>query len=250
MRRSLQPKDNKYSRGVIAVAAGSDQYPGAAILTVGGARRGNAGYVKYFSKSERLQDLVITSFPDVVPIDQLHGARLDALVIGPGAASISREEIPARIPIVLDGEAISIMKETGFISDHPITVITPHEGELRFCGVEISHQLSNENRERIGLEIAREFGVIVVLKGNQTVIAVPEGEVFVDEVGGPELATAGSGDILAGLIGSMLVSLKEGGSAFDLVARAVTLHSRAGAEAKSRLTSVTATDLLEYLARV
>lgn len=250
MRRSLTSKENKYSRGVVAVAAGSDQFPGAAILTVGGARRGNAGYVKYFSKSERLQDLVIRSFPDVVPIEELLDTRLDALVIGPGAASLSKEKIPARVPLVLDGEAITLMKEPGFMSDHPVTVITPHEGELRFCGVEISHPLSSEDRERIALEIAREFGVIVVLKGNRTLIAEPEGEVYLDEVGGPELATAGTGDILAGLIGSFLVSLKDGGSALDLVARAVTLHSRAGVEAKNRLTSVTATDLLESLARV
>ena len=92
--------------------------------------------------------------------------------------------------------------------------------------------------------------MIVVLKGNKTVIASPEGEIFVDEIGGPELATAGSGDILAGLIGSFLVSAKDIGGAMDLACRAVTLHSHAGRFAAERFTSVTALEILDSLAHV
>ena len=248
MRRVLQIGDNKYSRGVVAIAAGSDRYPGAAVLTVGGARRGNAGFVKFLSQSQRLQDLVIAKYPDVVPVESLEGTRVDALVVGPGLGSVKK--IPEDIPLVLDGESIQFIREEGFSASHPMTVITPHEGELRFCGVEVATPLSKDERKNFALQIARDFDLIVVLKGHHTIVASPDGETFIDEIGGPELATAGSGDVLAGLIGSMLVSHKEGGSALDLVSRAVTLHSRAGANARERLTTVTALDVLDSLALV
>lgn len=248
MRRNVGELENKYTRGVVAVAAGSDQFPGAAILTVGGARRGNAGYVKFLSESRRLQDLVVNTFPDVVPIETLDNERVDALVIGPGSASTPH--IPANVPLVLDGEAISLIRERGFQGDHPLTVITPHEGELRFAGRNLKTSLSPDERERMALEVAREFGVTVVLKGHHTVIAEPEGETFIDDIGGVELATAGSGDVLAGLIGSMLVSIKDGGSALDLVSRAVRLHSLAGKHAAMKFTSVTAVEVMESLSFV
>jgi len=248
MRRPRDLLENKYTRGVVAVSAGSDRFPGAAILTVGGARRGNAGYVKFVSGDERLQDLVISRFPDVVPVENLDQERVDAIVIGPGMGSLA--SVPNRIPLVLDGGSIGMVRERGFIDDHPITVITPHAGELRFCGIEGENPTSRDEREQVALQIAREFGVIVVLKGHKTVIAEPEGETFFDEIGGPELATAGTGDVLAGLIGSMLVALKDGGAAFDYVCRAVTLHSRAGEYARKAFTSVTAVEVMESLAFV
>lgn len=248
MRRILGENENKYIRGVVAVAAGSDRFPGAAILTVGGARRGNAGYVKFLSTNQRLHDLVVARFPDVVPIDSLDNERVDALVLGPGMGEAS--VIPSGIPLVLDGAAISRIRERGFQGEHPVSVVTPHEGELHFAGIDAKLPLTVDERERIALAIARDFGVIVVLKGNRTVIAEPEGEVFTDEIGGSELATAGSGDVLSGLIGSMLVSLKDGGSVLDLVSRAVTLHSRAGQHAAKTFTSVTATEVMESLAFV
>lgn len=244
----MSESGNKYTRGVVAVAAGSDRFPGAAILTVGGARRGNAGYVKFLSQNQRLHDLVVGRFPDVVPIATLEGERVDALVVGPGMGSTSA--IPDGIPIVLDGDAIALIRERGFQGKHPLTVITPHEGELRFTGKEVKSPLTHDERERISLEIAREFGVIVVLKGHRTIVAEPKGETFIDEIGGVELATAGSGDVLTGLIGSMLVRIKDGGSPLDLVSRAVTLHSRAGRYAAKDFTSVTAVEVMESLAFV
>lgn len=248
MRRKLDHNDNKYSRGVVAVAAGSKEYPGAAILAVGGARRGNAGYVKFLSRDPRIVDLVIGRFPDVVPIDSLSATRVDSLVMGPG----SRELVTPTdgMPLVLDGESISLALERGFIGRHPITVITPHEGELRHCGIEVETPLSPDERKRIAHQTAHDLEVIVVLKGHQTVVASPEGEVFIDDVGGPELATAGSGDILAGLLGSFFVDAKDMSSAMDLACRAVTLHSHAGRFASERFTSVTALEILDSLAHL
>lgn len=248
MRRPPQISDNKYSRGVVVVAAGSERYPGAAILAVGGARLGGAGYVKFLAQDQRLQDLVVSRFPDVVPIESIDGSRIDSLVLGPGLGSV--KSLPEGIPLVLDGEAIRLAFEQGFTGKHPVTVITPHEGELRFCGVDVETPLNQDEREKIARLIATERNLIVVLKGHGTVIASDEGVIFVDEIGGPELATAGSGDILAGLIGSLLASLKDGGSAFDLVRRAVTLHSQAGRLASEHHKVVTSLEILEALQQV
>ncbi len=126
--------------------------------------------------------------------------------------------------------------------------MTPHEGELKFLGY--NQPKSTKEREQIARKIARELGVIVVLKGNKTLIAAPSGKFIVDSIGGPELATAGSGDVLAGLIGAFLASWqpKNHIDAQKVVAAAVKLHSMAGKHAAKRLKSVVATDLLESLA--
>lgn len=239
MRRKLQASDNKYSRGVVVVAAGTSSYPGAAILAVGGARRGNAGYVKFLNSNIKISDLVVQMFPDVVPIKSLAKKRCDALVIGPGGAKIAN--IPRSIPIVLDGEAIKAARRPR----EGVTVITPHEGELRYLGEE-----SGESRRETAQQIAKRYGVYVVLKGFRTVIAAPDSRVQIDRIGGPELATAGSGDVLAGLIGAFLVSVKDGASPFELICRAVELHSRAGKYSAKRFTSVTAKEIMESLANV
>ncbi len=103
-RRKLLSTDNKYSRGIVVVCAGSKKYPGAALLSVGGARAGNAGYIKFFSKSRELSLLVVSKYPDVVPISELKGQRVDALLVGPGESSLPH--IPQG-PLVLDRAAIS-----------------------------------------------------------------------------------------------------------------------------------------------
>ena len=238
-RRKLSPADNKYTRGVLAVCAGSKKYPGAAILAVGGARRGNAGYVKFLSSNSTLISLVISKFPDVVPISSLTKERVDSLVVGPGASTLA--SIPD-LPLVLDGAAIAKVKT--LTKRKSVTVITPHEGELKYLGVKF-----DGSREEIARAIATKFGVIVVLKGNETIVA-DSSRTFTDRIGGPELASAGTGDVLAGLIASFLTAVKDGGNAFDLVCGAISLHSKAGRQAAKKFTSVTALELLEELRNV
>ena len=131
-RRRLEASDNKYSRGVVAVAAGSSRFPGASILAVGGARRGNAGYVKFLSRDSKLVDLVVTNFPDVVPIASLEKERVDVLVVGPGGSRLP--VIPLDLPIVLDGEMIKFAATPQFKKRKAYSVITPHEGELKYLG--------------------------------------------------------------------------------------------------------------------
>lgn len=246
MRRRLVPSDHKYSRGVVAIIAGSNRFPGAAILAVGGARRGNAGYVKYVSANKRLRELVVARFPDVVPVKSLKDERADALVIGPGASSLRR--IPKNLPVVLDSAAMSAVKDWKYFGEQPV-VVTPHEGELHYLGIE-GAVLSAAGRRSVALEIAQRYRVICVLKGSRTVVASPDGDVHIDKVGGSELSCAGSGDLLAGLIGSFLVTVKDGASAFELVCSAVRLHSQAGKYAAGRYKSVTSLEIMESLALV
>jgi hydroxyethylthiazole kinase-like uncharacterized protein yjeF len=238
-RRKLSQTDNKYSRGVVAVCAGSKKYPGAALLAVGGARRGNAGYVKYLNSDAELRKLIVGHYPDVVPITKLTNERVDSLVVGSGGATLAA--IPD-VPLVLDGSAIAKIKSQKKRS--ALTVITPHEGELKHLGINLAG-----SREAFAQKIARKFGVIVVLKGSGTVVA-DSNRIVVDSIGGPELATAGTGDVLAGLIGSFLAATKDRLDGFKLVCDAVTLHSKAGRQAAKKFTSVTALEVLEELRNV
>lgn len=246
-RRKLSRADNKYSRGVVAVCAGSKKYPGAALLAVGGARAGSAGYVKFVSKNRELALLVVARYPDVVPITNLEGERFDCLLVGPGESSL--QKMP-NVPIVLDSAAISYLTKENLKQSQQIKVITPHEGELKFLGKSYLKQLQDLDRKSTALKIAQDFSVIVVLKGAGTVIASPDGRSFVDVIAGPELATAGSGDVLAGLIASLLVEAKQGVDPFKAVCEAVELHSKAGRYAAKNFTAVTSVEILQSLHHV
>jgi hydroxyethylthiazole kinase-like uncharacterized protein yjeF len=262
-RRPLHKSDHKYSRGVVAIIAGSKKYPGAGVLTVGGARRGGVGYVKFINKNSDATNLVLGNFPDVVPIDDLHNERVDALVVGPGATTI--KSMPMKIPVVLDSGALALARSTKALRDsQQIVVVTPHEGELKSLGFSLAHDKVSavsarnkksafalkEARITTAQRISDELNVITVLKGHQTVIAAPHCTPIIDTLGGPELAVAGSGDILAGLIGAFLASWKPVNyqEAQNTVAAAVHLHSQAGKHAARSHSVVVATDILESLA--
>ena len=272
-RKPLQANAHKYSRGVVAVAAGSKAYPGAAVLTVGGARRGGAGYVKYLSKFDQCTQLVLSKFPDVVPISDLKNQKIDALVVGPGA--ITLKKLPQQIPVVLDGAAMSLAINSARLSLvsskrsfpsaeksssnlNQLLVLTPHEGELEIIGYRNPSKQTKQSklsgldsdRKLLAQKIADELSVVLVLKGNKTIIAAPGLKPIIDLAGGPELATAGSGDVLAGLIGAFLASWKPRNfkEAQKVVGSAVSLHSHAGKYASKKYSNVVATDLLESLA--
>jgi len=271
-RRPLHKSDHKYSRGVVAIIAGSKKYPGAGVLTVGGARRGGVGYVKFINKNSDATNLVLGNFPDVVPIDDLQNERVDALVVGPGATTI--KSMPMKIPVVLDSGALALARSTKALRDpQQIVVVTPHEGELESLGFSLAQDKESDisahdkvssvsarnKKSAFALKEARittaqrvsdELNVISVLKGHRTVIAAPHCTPIIDTLGGPELAVAGSGDILAGLIGAFLASWKPVNfqEAQNTVAAAVHLHSQAGKHAARSHSVVVATDILESLA--
>jgi hydroxyethylthiazole kinase-like uncharacterized protein yjeF len=228
---------NKYRKGVVLIIAGTEEYPGAAVLTVGAARRGGAGYIKYLFKNITPKDLVLQRFPDVVPIWKLNNQKFDAIVMGPGNAVIRR--VPINVPLILDAKAI---KEVNRFSN-PIKIITPHTGEAAQLGFQVT------NKRTAAVEIATKTKSICALKGRNTTVATPTGKVWIDKLGGDELAVAGTGDLLAGLIGSMIAAQKPQNlnDAFKIVCAAVTRHSRAGKVAKRKYKVVTALDVLEAL---
>ena len=241
----IAPNSHKYSRGTVGIWAGSSRFPGAAVLTTGGARRGGAGYINFFDQQNLSTELVLRAYPDVVPIrsidsDRIDSDRIDAWVVGCGAPKIKR--LPQSRYLVLDGSALSRARE----SHAAFTVMTPHEGEALALGFALDERIDNAGA------IAAEFNAICVLKGPGTIIASPEGTYLIDEIGGSELATAGTGDILAGLIGSMLASWQPTNldEAMEVVSYAVTAHSLAGVAAAKKCNPVVATDLLEQLPKV
>ncbi len=237
---------NKYTHGVVGVIAGSDEYPGAGLLCVGGARRGGAGYINYLFTEKRVADLVIGSYPDVVLLDSISESKANAWVIGPGAPKLpKRFSLPTTKFVVLDADAVNVASK----SKAEFTVITPHEGEFKSMGYVVEHP---NDRIPLALKAARELGVFVVLKGFNTVIATPGGLTLVESSGGSELATAGTGDILAGFIGSMLASWNPDneGAVLEVLIKAARAHAFAGKRAYRAKRSLVATDLLDSLARV
>ena len=245
--KSLPSDAHKYSHGTVCIVAGSRAYSGAAVLCVGGARRGGSGYINYLALDRLPAFMVLRAYPDVVLRKKVANIAVEAWVIGSGSPQLPRNfQIPASAYVVLDSVAMS------FVSDIHAQwkVITPHLGEARTLGFTIDSDLASR---KIGaLEIAKKLNTFVVLKGEETVIASADGELIVEDSGGPELSTAGTGDILAGLLGSMLASWKpENESAvLDVLHKTVRMHAAAGKLAAKKYAPVTATDVLEQLAKV
>ena len=236
---------HKYSHGTVAVIAGSDQYPGAAVLTVGGARRGGAGYIQYLDLNERPTDLVLQTYPDVIKRG-LKNLEADAWVIGSGEPELPRRfTMPSSSYLVLDAASILLVRDTRSV----FTVITPHEGEFKALGYAVTR---SEDRVMLAKQAAQDLNVYVLLKGPRTVIASPIGEVVEVRAGGPELATAGTGDVLAGFLASMLASWKPSSEneMLEVLEKAVRAHGLAGKRAEKNYRPMTALDLLNELPKV
>jgi hydroxyethylthiazole kinase-like uncharacterized protein yjeF len=253
--RTPSAADHKYSRGVVEIIAGSAQYPGAALLAVDGARSAGAGMVRYFERPGIDTTALVTAFPDVV-ISSEPDARIRARVIGPGFdGSTDQRDLlvtacASDAALVIDAGALTLLAADPELRDlvsargaaGGITVLTPHDGEFsRFDPV-------GDDRRAAALGLAAALNAIVVLKGAGTVIADHLGEVFIDSEGTSALATAGSGDVLAGLMGGLLASRQpDDHSAAALVSAAVFIHGRAGRIAGEALGTVTASDIADCL---
>ena len=235
---------NKYTSGRVVIDAGSQKFPGAAVLAVGGARRGGAGYINYITRDQLPSELVAHAYPDVVPLasgELGHLDTSDAIVVGPGAPAIA--SLPRARRIVVDGGALSYV-HSAFTSE--IAVLTPHEGELRSMGVDPTDRVS------AAITAATRWNCILVLKGYRSIVATPGGVVHIDELGGPELSTAGTGDVLAGFLGSMLAAHKPDtlDSSAQVVIGALTLFSRAAQSSIKKRAPLVATDLLDEIPRL
>ena len=199
--------DDKYTRGVVGVVAGSSNYGGAAVLCVGAALHGGAGMVRYIGHAG---DAVRTAWPEVVVHEDLDSAgRVQAWVIGPGlgtdgaARASLRHVLRTDLPVLVDADAITLLADNRELLDgrSAPTVLTPHDREFE-------RVFGPVGPDRVGAarRAAAEAGVILLLKGNATVVAAPDGVAYVNRTGTPWLATAGSGDVLSGLAGSILAA--------------------------------------------
>jgi ADP-dependent NAD(P)H-hydrate dehydratase / NAD(P)H-hydrate epimerase len=233
-------ESDKYRRGVLGVLAGSAQYTGAAVLSVGSAIHGGAGMVRLVSAEPALQ-AVRQHWPEAVltAADAATGAkviesagRVQAWVAGPGmgtdpaAADRLAAVLDTGLPVLVDADGITILAEhPALLQRTAPTLITPHAGELsRLIGADRA-DIESRRLYHASAAAAR-LGVVVLLKGSTTVIAQPGGEpAYVNPTGTSWLATAGSGDVLSGLAGALLA---QGTSAVQAAAAGAYLHGLAG----------------------
>ncbi|MFJ3509918.1 NAD(P)H-hydrate dehydratase [Streptomyces luteogriseus] len=220
-------ESDKYRRGVVGIAAGSARYPGAAVLAVSGALRGGAGAVRYVGPAG---DAVIARFPETLVSDQgpKHAGRVQAWVVGPGAgddAATVAEVLAADVPVLIDADGLRLADAEVVRGRRAPTLMTPHAGEAAaLLGVERAEV--EGGRLAAVRELARRYGATVLLKGSTTLVADSGGgAVRVNPTGTGWLATAGSGDVLSGLGGSLLAA---GLSAVDAASAGAYLHGLAG----------------------
>jgi NAD(P)H-hydrate repair Nnr-like enzyme with NAD(P)H-hydrate dehydratase domain len=193
------PQAHKYTRGVVGVRAGSSRYPGAGLLCVAGAATGLCGMVRYVG-DDHVAERVRTTRPDVVG-----DGRVQAWAVGSGggegAGDALKEAVADGVPVVVDADALAHV--TGPLGLP--AVLTPHAGELAaMTGTERSDV---EARPLAHARAAAErYDAVVVLKGRRSLIAAPDGAARVTTTGVPWLATAGAGDVLTGVIGSLLAA--------------------------------------------
>ncbi|MFE9430883.1 NAD(P)H-hydrate dehydratase [Streptomyces sp. NPDC006640] len=218
---------DKYRRGVVGIAAGSARYPGAAVLAVSGALRGGAGAVRYVGPAA---DAVIARFPETLVSAEgpAKAGRVQAWVVGPGIgddATPVAEVLAADVPVLVDADALRLADRETVRSRSAPTLLTPHAGEAAAL-LGVAREAVEEARLASVRELAGLYGATVLLKGATTLVAGPVGgPVRVNATGTAWLATAGSGDVLSGLAGSLLAS---GLSALDAGSVAAYLHGLAG----------------------
>ena len=202
------PWQNKYSAGSVLVVGGAPGFTGAAVLATEAAFRADAGYVAVAAPTESLSVLE-TRLTEAVkrPLDDVFEAaeRAGALAIGPGLGRDHGDLVRALLeqvdlPVVLDADALAGLDP--FERSAP-TVLTPHEGELgRLLGREAAWV--REHRLEALAEAVDRFRCVVLLKGSDTLVGAPGEHPLVVALGPPSLATAGTGDVLTGIVAAFL----------------------------------------------
>ncbi|MFH9366326.1 NAD(P)H-hydrate dehydratase [Streptomyces anulatus] len=205
------PESDKYRRGVVGVVAGSERYPGAAVLAVAGALRGGAGAVRYVGPGA---DAVIARYPEAL----VHAGppskagRVQAWVVGPGlgdgrsAEAAVADVLAADVPVLVDADGLRLLNAETVRTRTAPTVLTPHAGEAAAL-LGTAREEVEAGRLAAVRELAARYRATVLLKGSTTLIAeARDTPVRVNPTGTSWLATAGSGDVLSGLTGSLLAA--------------------------------------------
>ncbi len=265
--------DDKYSRGVLGVRTGSERYPGAAVLGVEAAHRTGLGMVRYLGP-ERPTALVLARRPETVTAD----GRVQAWLIGSGTDASERRAAETRalrdllageVPVVVDAGALDLADAPGGAPWRAPVVVTPHDRELArlrdaagLPAVDLTEP--GVDRTAAAVDTARALGVTVLLKGARTVVATPAGVARTVTSPTPWLATAGTGDVLGGILGALVAGAAgaaeagEEASVLDvealgaLAATAALVHGRAAAAASAARAGgpITALDVAEAVASV
>lgn len=233
---------DKYARGVLGVVTGSATYPGAAILGVQAAMRTGLGMLRYIG-DDRAADAVLRSRPEIVTAP----GRVQAWLLGSGmdagnrsaAADVRlKDALGQDVPVVVDAGALDLVgRATG------PAIITPHFRELARVLEHAGHPASTEQIAADPAQFARLaaqiLGVSVLLKGNTTYVASPDGECLSASFGTPWLATAGTGDVLGGVLGALVathadvISRDGHGALLRLGATAAAVHGMAATRASA-----------------
>ena len=269
-----RPRDgHKGTFGTVVVLAGSQGYTGAAYLTSMGAARSGAGIVRlmvaqsiYPILAEKCTEVVVGPVPEISPGVVGHAALSAVLrgfsgaasgIVGPG---IGRDTSTRRliedllpkvtVPLVLDADALNLLSEHRSILPKlsPDIVLTPHPAEFgRLANLETS--AVQKDRRGIASRFAKTWNKVVVLKGAGTVIAAPDGRITLNPIATPALASGGTGDVLAGLIGGLMAQKLP---PFEAAVTGVHLHSVAGTDLEASMgqAGVLASDLLPQIPRV
>jgi hydroxyethylthiazole kinase-like uncharacterized protein yjeF len=261
---------NKFISGTVVIAGGARGLTGAPAMAALSAMRTGAGYVQLAVPEPaqvvlavKLTEAMAHALPDDDGAHTEAGAdtvlelaeRAGAVVLGPGlgrsegaVAFARRVAAEARVPLLIDADGLNAHAQHLDViaaRDAP-TVLTPHEGELgRLLGIDSSEVRAH--RVAKAREAARASGAIVVLKGDDTLVVPPQGAIAVSRGSSPALATAGTGDVLSGMIGALL---SKGMDAFEAACAGVFAHARAGQEAARRhgADHVIAGDVIECIA--
>lgn len=222
---------HKGNHGYLLVIAGSEHYGGAAILTSKAALRTGCGYVAVHSHPDT-KSALLSSIPECILINQIASsipAKTTAIAIGPGlgtditAMKLLEIALRSKKPLVIDADAINLLAENKkLLSKLPEdSILTPHPGELqRLIGTFKSPEETLEKQIRF----SKKYKVYLVQKGAYSKITCPDGTVIINSSGNPGMASAGMGDVLTGMIGSLLA---QGYKTKEAVSYGVFLHGYA-----------------------
>jgi len=256
-----KPDSHKYDYGHVLVIAGSKVMPGAGVLCCLGALRSGAGLVTYAVRDEFLNQACAMSRPEMMffvyetasdIIDFIRFRKVSSIVIGPGlklgsvalCKLIEKIISSVDIPVILDASGVACFSSMSdkFKSTKAKLIITPHLGEFSKLLNRKSSTVKS-NREKMTVDFAKENSLICVLKGNNTIVSCGE-KIYENDTGTPAMATAGSGDVLSGVISSFVGIVED---TFEAVKFAVFIHGLAGefAEEDKGSAGVIASDIAE-----